>query len=68
MNFTWRRFLNELKPVAVFLASILAYFGLLPVKLVLLGIAIWQVVTRGATILAFFNTIVQWVKNAFNKN
>lgn len=67
MNFTWRRFLDELKPVAVFLVSILAYFGLLPVKPVLLGIAIWQVVVRGATILAFFNTIVQWIKAPFNK-
>lgn len=67
MNFTWRRFLDELKPVAVFLVAVLGYFGLLPVKAVLLGIAIWQVVTRGSTILAFFNTIISWVKNAFNK-
>jgi len=67
MNFTWKRFLDELKPVAVFLAALFAYFGLAPVKLVLLGIAIWQVVVRGATILAFFNTIVQWIKAPFNK-
>lgn len=67
MNFTWRRFLDELKPVAVFLAVVLGYFELLPVKMVLLGIAIWQIVTRGSTILAFFNTIVQWIKGAFNK-
>lgn len=67
MNFTWRRFLDELKPVAVFLAALFAYFGLAPVKLVLLGIIIWQVITRGSTILAFFNTIVQWIKKPFNK-
>jgi hypothetical protein len=67
MNFTWRRFLNELKPVAVFLVALLAYFGLLPVDLVLLGIIAWQIITRGSTILAFFNTIIQWVKQAFNK-
>ena len=67
MNFTWRRFLDELKPVAVFLSALLAYFGLLPVKIVLLGIIVWQIITRGSTILAFFNTIVQWVKKLFNK-
>lgn len=67
MNFTWRRFLDELKPVAVFIAAVIGYFGVFP-KLILLGIAIWQIVLRGSTILAFFNTVLSMIKNAFNKN
>lgn len=67
MNFTWRRFLNELKPVAVFLVALLGYFGLLPAKAVFLGLVIWQIVTRGSTIKDFFVTIGLWIKNALNK-
>jgi hypothetical protein len=66
MNFTWRRFLDELKPVAVFLAALFGYLGFLP-ELIFLGIMVWQIVTRGATIWAFFNTIFGWIKAPFNK-
>lgn len=59
MNFTWRRFLDELKPVTVFIAALLGYLGIAP-KLILLGIMVWQIVTRGSTIKDFFVTIWQW--------
>ena len=70
MNFTWKRFWEHLNPVAVFLAAIAGYFGFFP-KFIFLGIIIWQILTKGATLwsalVSFFTTIYGWIKGAFEK-
>ena len=68
MNFTWQRFFDHIKPVAIFLAAILGYLGIFP-KLIFLGIIVWQILTRGSTlwsaVISFFNTVGGWIKGVF---
>lgn len=69
-SFTWRAFFEKLNPVAILLAAVAGYFGLFP-KFIFLGIIIWQILTKGATLwaalISFFTTIYGWIKGIFVK-
>lgn len=70
MNFTWKRFLQHLNPVAIFLAALIGYMGIFP-KTILLGIMIWQIIVKGGALwqalVAFFSTLWGWAKMLVGK-
>lgn len=47
----WNNFVDKSKPVAVLVAAVLIFLGIL-VKWLALGIIVWQVVTRGKTLVS----------------
>ena len=67
MKFSLTSLVNHLKPVAVAGASVVGYLSsteFVP-KNIFLGLVIWQILTRGASLWDAFRALVNFVKGLF---